>query len=143
MKPFASWLLRITVGALFVVAGALKLRDPAAFALEVVNYRLLSSLAPVIAVVLPPMEVVLGAALITAPVAWRRAAALALLVLLGVFTVAVTLAVARGINVDCGCFGPGAGRVTWLTVLRDLALLAATGAALALTPAPPRATSPR
>src|SRR6266511_770382 len=104
MRAF-EWALRLGLGALFIVAGVLKLRDPTTFATEIANYRFLAELAPWLAATLPMIEVALGAALIVAPVAWRRAAALATVGLLVVFTVAVTQAVVRGINVDCGCFG--------------------------------------
>jgi hypothetical protein len=64
--------------------------------------------------------------------AWRRAGALALAGLLAAFTVAVGSAVLRGLDIDCGCFGTGSGPASWLTVMRNLALLAAAVALLAL-----------
>jgi uncharacterized membrane protein YphA (DoxX/SURF4 family) len=115
---------RLIVGALFVVAGALKLGDPTAFATEIANYRFFSELAPYLAIALPPIEVVVGAALLVGPAPWRRAAALAAGGLLVMFTVAVVHVVQLGINVDCGCFGGNTGPVTAWTAVRDLALLA-------------------
>jgi putative oxidoreductase len=135
-----GWILRLGLGALFVLAGVLKLAQPAAFAIEIVNYRLLPGLAPYLAATLPAIEVVLGVALVAAPVAWQRAAALSMAGLLALFTVAVGQVVARGINVDCGCFGGNSGPVTGWTIARDLALLAAAVAAVALSaprPQPP------
>ncbi len=117
---------RLVVGALFVVAGVLKLGDPTAFATEIANYRFFAELAPWLAVTLPPTEIVVGAALIVAPRTWRRAAALAAAGLLVMFTVAIAHVVRAGINVDCGCFGGNSGPVTAWTAVRDLALLAAT-----------------
>jgi hypothetical protein len=64
-----------------------------------------------------------------------RAGALAAAALLAVFTVAVGSAVVRGINITCGCFGAGSGPVTWMTVIRDVALLAASAAILVMMPA--------
>jgi uncharacterized membrane protein YphA (DoxX/SURF4 family) len=129
-----AWLLRFGLGALFIVAGVLKLRDPTAFATEITNYRTLAGAAPYLAATLPMVEIVLGAALILAPAAWRRAGALATAGLLAIFTVAVTQAVARGINIDCGCFGGGASPVTGWTVARDLGLLAGALALFVITP---------
>jgi uncharacterized membrane protein YphA (DoxX/SURF4 family) len=125
-----AWLLRLGLGGLFILAGALKLGDPTQFAIEIGNYRMMQSIAPYLAIVLPTIELVLGLALVIAPRRWRQGAALALVGLLAVFTVAVSQAVGRGINVDCGCFGGQSGPVTALTVVRDLALLAAAGAIL-------------
>ncbi|HZS41967.1 MAG TPA: MauE/DoxX family redox-associated membrane protein [Polyangia bacterium] len=140
MKRALEWILRFGLGALFVYAGWVKLRDPTAFATEVTNYHFFPSLAPYLAVTLPPAELVAGAGLIVLPREWRRAAALAVALLCAMFTVAVAQAVARHINVDCGCFGGASGPVTGVTVLRDLALLAGAIAIYALSPSgPPRA----
>ena len=135
-----GWLLRLGLGGLFVLAGVLKLAQPTTFATEIVYYSFLPQLAPYLAATLPMIEIALGLALVAAPVPWRRAAALAMAGLLAVFTVAVVQAVARGINIDCGCFGGGSGPVSGWTIARDLALLAAAVAAVWLSapkPAPP------
>jgi uncharacterized membrane protein YphA (DoxX/SURF4 family) len=130
-----KWLslaLRVGLGGLFLFAGIMKLGDPVQFAIEIGNYRLMAPLAPYLAVILPYIEIALGAAVIFLPRDWRRGAALALAGLTAVFTVAVAQAVGRGINVDCGCFGGSSGPVTWLTVARDVALVAAAAAILTL-----------
>jgi uncharacterized membrane protein YphA (DoxX/SURF4 family) len=123
-------LLRFVLGGVLIVAGALKLRAPGVFATEIANYQLFPFLAPYLAVVLPAVELLVGGALLVARRAWRRAAALAALVLFVQFTVAVAAATFRHINIDCGCFGTGGGPITALTLLRDLALVA--GAALSV-----------
>jgi putative oxidoreductase len=116
--------LRLGLGGLLTVAGALKLRAPGAFATEIANYQLFPGVAPYMAVTLPVVEIVIGLALIGAPLAWRRGAALGALALLGAFTVAVGAAYFRRINIDCGCFGTGGGPITALTLVRNVALMA-------------------
>ncbi len=133
-RVVVSWFLRLGLGAVFVAAGLAKLRDPAGFADEIANYRLLPSLAPLLAITLPAVELVVGVAIVVGPAAWRRAAAVASAALLAVFTVAVAQVVARGIDVDCGCFGVGTGPVTPWTIGRDVVLLAAAVALLASIP---------
>jgi uncharacterized membrane protein YphA (DoxX/SURF4 family) len=123
MQTVIALAVRIALGGILVLAGSLKLPDPSAFANEIANYRFLPSLAPWLAATLPMVEIVLGMALVVAPQSWRRAAALATAGLMAIFTVAVTQVVARGINVDCGCFGGSSGPVTLITVGRDLILL--------------------
>ncbi len=125
MRAFAYVALRLGLGALFLAAGALKLRDPYAFALEIANYQLFPALAPWLAAALPATEIVVGVALVAGPRPWARAGALAAAAMLGAFTFAAASAVARGVNISCGCFGADSGPVTWLTVLRDVALVAA------------------
>jgi putative oxidoreductase len=130
MTAFAL-LLRLVLGGLLGVAGALKLRAPVAFATEIANYQLLPAVAPYAAAVIPVLEVVVAAALVFAPRAWRRAAALAALTLFAGFTVAVGSAFFRRINIDCGCFGTGGGPITALTLVRNVVLMTAAATSVA------------
>jgi putative oxidoreductase len=116
-------LVRLGLAGLFVVAGALKLGDPEAFAQEIANYQLLPALAPYLAIALPPVEIVAGLALAVGPAPWRRAGALLLALLSALFTVAVAAAAARGLDITCGCFGQGSGPVSWMSVARNVTLL--------------------
>ena len=62
----------------------------------------------------------------------RSVAAVLGLLLLTSFTVLLSVHLARGMDIDCGCFGSkGKQRVTPFSLLRNLALLAATVAVLA------------
>lgn len=143
LVPASLIVFRVVLGALFMFAGVAKLGDPAAFALEIANYRMLpaASIAPWLAVTLPGIEVATGAALLVGPKAWARAAALVITGLLVVFTAAVTQVVLRGINIQCGCFGGDAGPITWLTIVRDLVLLAMASALYVMSA--PRAETAR
>lgn len=128
---------RFGLGGLLVLAGALKVRAPGAFATEIANYQLLAAVAPYVAAALPMIELALGGALIAAPRAWRQAAAGGAALLLGGFTVAVGSAYFRRINIDCGCFGTGGGPITLFTLLRNLGLLGVACALVrAWAPAP-------
>jgi uncharacterized membrane protein YphA (DoxX/SURF4 family) len=118
------FLLRVALGALLIVAGLLKLRDPTAFATEIANYQLLPTGAAMLAAVLPAIEVVIGLSLIALSRAWRRGAAAAALALFVTFTGAVASAYFRRINIDCGCFGTGGGPISALTLARNLTLTA-------------------
>jgi uncharacterized membrane protein YphA (DoxX/SURF4 family) len=128
----AAWGLRLVVAGVLGVAGALKLRDPGAFAREIGNFQLAPELAPWLGAALPTAELAAAAALLLPWPAWRRAGALAAAALFALFTFAVLWALGRGIDVSCGCFGARSGAVTWLTALRNAGLLAAAGALLAL-----------
>ena len=118
---------RLLLGGVFVVAGAIKVPDPAAAVRAVRAYRLLPELlvAPV-AFGLPMIEIAVGLALLVG--AFVRTAAIAAAVLLVVFVAAVGSAWARGLQIDCGCFGGGgqvaAGQTAYPTeILRDIGLL--------------------
>ncbi len=135
------WGLQLALAAVFIYAGVVKLHDPATFATEIINYRLWPGLAPYLAVTLPGVEVVVGAALLVPDSTWRSAAAVAAVALLGVFTGAVLAAVVRHIDVRCGCFGEASGPVTWLTVGRDALLLAGAAGVVLLSRATARPTT--
>jgi len=119
-----SLLLRLTVGGLFVVAGALKVLQPATFAADIGNYRLLPHEAiNLLAITLPWIEVVAG--ILLALGVWKRASASVITVMLIVFLVAISQALARGLDVRCGCFGTvETRRVSALALGQDTALLA-------------------
>lgn len=121
----ADRLARIAVGVVLLAAGALKGGSPT----WVHEAGALGAPRPV-AVVLPWVEVVLGA-LLVADVG-GRATSLAALVLLGGFTVLVAAQVARGRRVPCACFGQLSRRpIGPGTVVRNVVLvaLAAVGVA--------------
>jgi uncharacterized membrane protein YphA (DoxX/SURF4 family) len=125
--PWLGTAGRLLLGGVFVVAGALKLPDPDASVRAVRAYRLLPEplVAPV-AFGLPVVEIAVGLALLAG--VFVRTAALAAAALLVVFLVGVGSAWARGLQIDCGCFGDGgevaAGETAYpAEVLRDVALL--------------------
>jgi uncharacterized membrane protein YphA (DoxX/SURF4 family) len=125
--PWLATVARLVLGGVFVVAGVLKIPDPAAAVRAVRAYRLLpESLVAPVAFGLPVLEIAVGLALLLG--VFVRTAAIASAVLLVVFLVGVGSAWARGLQIDCGCFGNGgqvaAGQTAYpLEVLRDGALL--------------------
>ena len=116
-------LLRLVLGGAFVVAGMLKIFNPLQFAHDVGNFRLLPQvLTHSVAVVLPAIEVVAGSFVLAG--VWLRSSVLLLATLLGVFLLAVSSALLRGLNIECGCFGTVGGRhVGLVTIGTDLMLL--------------------
>jgi hypothetical protein len=76
----------------------------------------------VLAQVLPPAEIVVGAALIGGP--WRVEAGAVAAMMLGAFTVTMLVALRQGREVRCGCFGEASQRpVSWRTIARNVVLL--------------------
>ena len=95
---------QIAIGVIFGIASLSKIGDLAAFATQVHNFRL----APVwsenlIAMTLPWIELVAALALVLGVRA--RPGALIVAVLMAGFTVGVAVAMARGLDFECGCFG--------------------------------------
>lgn len=104
-RPVFLWLARLAVAALFLGACIAKIRDPEAFALAVNRYRLLpGELVNAMALLLPWIEFTSGLAVLAAPARLRAAGALIITGMLLVFTLAISLNLARGIEASCGCF---------------------------------------
>ena len=99
-------LARLGLAAVFLVSGVLKALDPDATYVAVRAYDVLPKAGvALVAAVLPWFEIVLGVLLLLG-VATRAAAAVGAGLLL-VFVAGVTQAWARGLSIDCGCFGGG------------------------------------
>lgn len=119
----AALVLRVVLGGIFIYAGYVKLKEPwELFALAITGYQLLPLKAvEYVARGLPWFEVAVGLLLIAG--VWLRAAATATsLLLLGFFALMVR-AYAKGMTIDCGCFGSG-DPISWKTLLRDGSMLA-------------------
>jgi len=113
---------RLALGGLFVYAGVVKVLDPLDFAQNIRNYRLVGqSLSFMAAVVLPWLEILAGAAL--AAGIWKRASALIISGLLVFFIVLTLVTIARGLDVDCGCFGALSRKSGFGVILEDLGML--------------------
>jgi uncharacterized membrane protein YphA (DoxX/SURF4 family) len=119
--------LRLLLGGLLLAAGLSKVGDGWAFAETIANFRLLPAAGnQIAAVAIPWWEVAAGVLLVlnlwVRPTCWLASG-----LFLG-FATAVASALARGLDIACGCFGTGvAGRVGVPLLLIDL-----TGMALAL-----------
>ncbi len=99
-------LARLGLAAVWLVSGVLKAVDPDQTYVAVRAYDVLPEAGvEVVAALLPWVELALGV-LLLAGVGTRLVAALSA-VLVGVFVAGVGQAWARGLSIDCGCFGGG------------------------------------
>jgi len=121
LKPFYH-LCRLLLGGVFLYAGLLKSADVQGFARDIAGYQLLpyqwNYLA---AATLPYVEVICGVLLLVN----RRVRPAALLLggLLLVFMAALASVLARGLQIDCGCFSPENPTTPQVALWRDAGLL--------------------
>jgi putative oxidoreductase len=116
-----SLVLRVGLGAMFVIAAWYKLQDPTGFGRMVACYDILPlPIVPVFTVALPAVEALAGLLLIVG--LGTRPSALILAGLLLVFLAAVYSLLARNLNCICGCF-PGEYPANWARVSEDAAFL--------------------
>lgn len=122
---------RFGLAAVFLVSGLLKAVDPDQTYIAVRAYDVLPDVGvEVVAALLPWVELALGL-LLLAGVGTRLVAALSAALLL-VFVAGVVQAWARGLSIDCGCFGGGGavepGETTYVQeLLRDAGFLLMAG----------------
>jgi uncharacterized membrane protein YphA (DoxX/SURF4 family) len=131
LQPWFGLVSRLTLGGVLFAAGYIKVRSPDESQMSVRAYEMLpNSIANALGLVLPIIEVVIGTLLILGALT-RLMAAFGGLIMVA-FVIAIAQAWARGLNIDCGCFGGGGavepGETKYLhAILRDagLAFLAA------------------
>jgi uncharacterized membrane protein YphA (DoxX/SURF4 family) len=119
--------LRVALGALFIYAGVAKVPIAPEFARDIQRYAIVPwpDATVLLAIYLPWLEILSGAAMIVRRLHLGALAMIAALMLM--FTVALTSAWARGLDIECGCFGrkKESIRTNFPALLaRDLSLLA-------------------
>jgi len=127
--PWVGLVARLALGGVLIVAGSLKIPYPYKAAAAMRAYQLLpNSLASLFGYILPWFEVGLGLLLILG-VALRLTGLFGALLMV-LFIAAISSAWARGLTIDCGCFGGGGevapGQTKYLQeIVRDIGLAAA------------------
>ena len=127
LQPWIGLVARLILGGVLFIAGFLKVDEPDKSQMAVRAYEMLPiSIANLLGLVLPFVEVAIGALLILGSLT-RFMAALGGFTMV-IFIIAIAQAWARGLNIDCGCFGGGGtvapGETKYLQeILRDLGLV--------------------
>ena len=125
--PWVATALRVGLGAVALVAGLAKLSDLPESVRAVRAYQLLpEGLAVLIGNALPLVEVILGVLLVLG--LFTRVSAAVFGLMLVAFCIGIGSAWARGLAIECGCFGGGgvidpANTSYVLDLLRDVALI--------------------
>ena len=117
--PWLTIRVQIALGAIFVVAALPKIADPPSFAHMIYNYRILpAGMINIAAITMPWIEILCGLALILG--IWTKPARTIITAMLVVFMIAITINLARGNAIDCGCFDTSAANRTWDERIRDM-----------------------
>lgn len=124
LHPAVQFIARLILGGVFIYASIDKILHPGDFAKAVANYKVLTSpvLINLVGVILPWCELLAGVLLIVR--VWAKGAWTVLTGLTAVFIVLIAVTMARGIDVNCGCFSTtGASKVGMDLLVRDVLLL--------------------
>lgn len=119
------FVLRVFLGGLFIYSSIDKVGDPRGFGVAIRGYEILPiAVTNLFALSVAWGELVAGILLLVG-IQTRKAAAAILWLLLS-FVIAITITIAKGIAVDCGCFGNEGGHSTgYMLVVRNLFLMTA------------------
>jgi uncharacterized membrane protein YphA (DoxX/SURF4 family) len=112
---------RLFLGLIMIYASFYKIIEPASFAKSIWYYHMVpGELINLMALVLPWLELVIGLALIVG--FWYRGAVYWVNALLVVFIIALASSIARGLDIDCGCFkaGQSATGPAWQSLIFDI-----------------------
>jgi uncharacterized membrane protein YphA (DoxX/SURF4 family) len=127
-RDLLALLLRLVLGGVILVAGALKVGQLETSARSVRAYQLLPfDVAGAVGYGLPVLELAVGVLLILG--LFTRVSAVIAGLLMVVFIIGIASAWARGLSIDCGCFGKGGTIAASQTqypqeIARDVGLLA-------------------
>ena len=128
MKDWFGLVARLVTGGVWIVAGGLKLPYPSESVRAVRAYDLLpEAVVPAVGHLLPVLEVVIGLCLVLGVMV--RGASVVSALLFVAFVIGIASAWARGLSIDCGCFGgggviPDAAEKYPGEIARDVGLLA-------------------
>lgn len=139
MAKYLEWGLSAAIGGLFIYSGIMKLLNPAAFLDQsVMSFQLVNrSTGWVIAIGLPWFEVIAGMCLVFRKFAYK-AACWNLFLLTLLFSTVVSFSWARGLDINCGCFGVTENTTNYPWKLASNGLIAAALAHLCLKRQGPR-----
>jgi len=134
--PRVILVAQVWIGLVFLAAALGKISDPAAFAKQIHYFRLLPmGFENTVAIMLPWIELLAALALLLRY--QPRSGGLVTAGLMVLFVVVVAAALARGLDIECGCFGTSdASRVGAAKLLENIGLLALAGIA-SLKPSAP------
>lgn len=121
-NDWLTLLSRLMIGGVFIAASFYKIIDPGAFAKSIWYYHLTPGyLINLMALILPWLELLLGLGLIVG--FWYRGSIFWATLLMMVFIAALGSTIARGINIDCGCFkaSEGTTRSAWSAIIPNFA----------------------
>ena len=116
--------LRVAVGVTLIYASIYKINDPGAFAKSIYYYHLVpGDLINLMALILPWIELLCGLALILG--LFYHGAVVLVNVMMVTFIFALSAAIVRGIDIECGCFKAAKASTdsAWEALALDLVLI--------------------
>jgi putative oxidoreductase len=116
--------LRVVFAGIFLWASVDKIIDPAAFSKSINNYHIVPGpFVNIFALSLPWVEALVGIGLLTG--IWGKASAWLTQLMMIMFTIALFIAISKGVSIDCGCFSqnPEVKGSLMVAAVRDIVMI--------------------
>ncbi|MBU1096090.1 MAG: DoxX family membrane protein [Bacteroidetes bacterium] len=122
-NKYLLFAFRLALGFIFVFAGLEKISNPEKFAVAIENYKIMPVIfINFIAIILPFLELITGLLLIFGISVKENIFIINLLLTL--FILLVAIAISRGLDIECGCFGTNDGQKAGLQkIIENLFML--------------------
>jgi uncharacterized membrane protein YphA (DoxX/SURF4 family) len=126
--------VRLGLGLIFIMSSVPKIQQPYAFLGSIYGYELVGpKMGVLVTMVLPWVELFTGVCLVGG--VFVGGALLASMGMGVLFTVVLASALYRHLDISCGCFSsnPGAGKISYITLIRAIVITLVSAAAYAGT----------
>jgi uncharacterized membrane protein YphA (DoxX/SURF4 family) len=121
-NKYTILIFRITLGLLFIYASVDKILYPISFADSVSNYQVIPRpLLNIFAIIFPWCELVAGLFLVNG--FKTRSSNIIIFLMLCLFNILIISVLARGLQIDCGCFSSGSDPIGIPKLLEDYGYL--------------------
>ena len=122
-NKYLLFVLRTILAFVFIFAAILKIAEPGDFSQAIANYKLLPDISiNVLGIILPWIEISAGILLLFGVAVKENSVIISGMLI--VFIIAIGISLARGLNIDCGCFGTVNGdQIGLIKLLQNIGLL--------------------
>ena len=121
-NKYTILIFRITLGLLFIYASVDKILYPTSFADSVSSYQVIPRpLLNIVAIIFPWCELVAGLFLLNG--FKTRSSNIIIFLMLCLFNILIISVLARGLQIDCGCFSSGSDPIGIPKLLEDYGYL--------------------
>ena len=123
-NKYLLFVLRAILAFVFIYAAILKIAEPGDFSQAIANYKILPDISiNILGIILPWIEISAGILLLFGVAVKENGVIISGMLI--VFIIAIGISLARGLNIDCGCFGTADGdQLGLIKLLQNIGLLA-------------------
>lgn len=121
-NKYSILLYRVILSIVFILAGIEKIVSPELFAENISNYRLFPNFTiNLIAITVPWIEIVVGLLLLFGVTIKDNIKIINSMMVF--FIIIILIAVLRGLDIDCGCYGSNSQKVGMIKIFENVILL--------------------